>query len=329
MSTLTVLVTDTVFTDFEQERRILAGVDTDLKVLQCKSAAELIPHLDNVHGLLNTYLPGIDSDVFDAAPALKAVVRYGIGLDTIDIPAATQHGIMVANVPDYCIDEVADHALAHFLTLARKVSLADRNVKAGDWSLAYVKPLKPLQAMRAGIIGFGRIGRAIARRLTPFGIEVVFHDPALANAADGCRPVTFDQLLASSDAIFVQCPATEATRRLLDRKAFAAMHKQPLIINCARGEIIDTDALVEALRNGRVAGAGLDVLDDEDAVVQHPHPLKEFPNVILTPHSAWLSDAAVPTLQRRAAEEMASALTGRPPSSLVNPEALTKEKQPQ
>jgi D-3-phosphoglycerate dehydrogenase len=320
MERLKVLVTDYVFETFDTERRILATANVDLVVLQCKSAAELIPQVADADGLLNTYLPGIDDAVFAAAPRLRAVVRYGIGVDTIDLAAATRRGIMVANVPDYCIDEVADHALAHFLSLNRKLSISDRKVKAGQWSLAYVKPLKALRGMRVGILGFGRIGRAIAARLQPFGCEVVFHDPALPADSAGGKALDLDTLLASADAIIVQCPSTPATRGLLGREAFAKMRRQPLLINCARGEVVDTDALVEALRSGAVSGAGLDVLQDEAAVLKQPHPLREFDNVILTPHSAWVSTAAIPNLQRRAAEEMAIALKGQRPSSLLNPE---------
>jgi D-3-phosphoglycerate dehydrogenase len=325
MSTQTVLVTDYVFADFDQERKILAGIGVELKVAQCKSIVELKPLLRGVHGLLNTYLPGIGPEVFDAAPELKAVVRYGIGLDTIDIPAATHRGIMVANVPDYCINEVADHALAHFLALARKISLSDQKVKMGEWSLAYVKPMKALAGMCAGIIGFGRIGRAIATRLKAFGVKVVFHDPMIATETEGCQPVTFDTVLATCDAIFVQCPASKATRHLLNRSAFEKMRRQPLVINCARGEVVETDALVWALQNGQVSGAGLDVLEDE-SIIKTQHPLKECPNVTISPHSAWYSEAAIPALQRRAAEEMARALCGDRPSSLVNPEVMERRK---
>ncbi len=322
MAQLKVLVTDHVFETFDAEQRILGEVGAELEVLQCKSADELQPHLAGVHGLLNTYLPGIDAAVFDAAPDLKAVVRYGIGLDTIDIPAATARGIIVANVPDYCIDEVADHALAHFLNLARKISFANARVRAGEWSLSSVKPLKAVRTMRAGIIGFGRIGRAIAERLAPFGLEIVFCDPVLSGVIGGARRVCLEELWGTCDAIFVQCPATPETRHLLGREAFDQMQKRPLIINCARGEIVDTDALVWALENGKVSGAGLDLLEDEEAVVKHDHPLKSFESVVLTPHSAWFSNVAIPNLQRRAAEEMARALSGQRPTSLVNPEVL-------
>ncbi len=318
MSGYRVAVTDHVFENFDQEREILAAADAELVVHQCKTVEELIPKLAGVHGLLNTYLPGIGAAVFDAAPDLIAVVRYGIGTDTIDIPAATERGVAVANVPDYCIDEVADHALAHFLCLARKIAFSSARVKGGEWSLSYVKPLPPIRHMRAGIIGFGRIGRAIARRLAPFKPEIVFSDPFVSEETEGARPVELAELLATSDAIFVQCPATGNTRHLLGRNAFAKMAKKPLVINCARGEIVDTEALTEALREGAIAGAGLDLIEDEQAVVNQDHPLKHLDNVNLTPHSAWFSDAAIPVLQRRAAEEMAKILRGEKPTSPQN-----------
>ena len=322
MATFKVVVTDYVFESFEAEEEVLAAVDAELEVCQCESIEQLRPHLAGTHALLNTYLPGIGKDVFDNAPDLKAVVRYGIGTDTIDVPEATKHGIIVANVPDYCIEEVADHAMAHFLALSRKVVLSDRRVKAGEWSLSYVKPLKGIMDMTVGIIGFGRIGRAIAQRMKGFGPTTVFFDPYCEEDAEGCRRVELDELLADCDAITVQCPATEETHHLLDKDAFAKMTKKPIVINCARGAIVETDAVVWALENEKISGAGLDLLEDEDAVVQHDHPLKGFENVILTPHSAWYSEAAIRKLQRKGAEEVARVLKGERPLSLMNAEVL-------
>ncbi len=323
MSKYKVLVTDTVFESFDITRDVLAAVDAEFEVLQCKSAGELKPKLDGVHGLLNTYMPGIDNAVFQAAPNLKAVVRFGIGVDTIDIPAATERGILVANVPDYCIEEVSNHALAHFLTLARKLPESCRRTRTGEWSLGYVKPLKPLQSMRAGIVGFGRIGRAIADRLRPFVKEVVVFDPALETAPDGVTLLEFGDLVGCSDAIFVQCPANEHTHHLFNRAVFEQMQAQPILINCARGEIVDTEALIWALETGKVSAAGLDVLEDEAAVMaDEAHLLRRHENVLLTPHSAWFSDAALPALQRKGAEAMAAALIGQRPASLLNPEVL-------
>ena len=320
-----VVVTDYVFEAFDAEKEVLGAVGAELEVCQCKSVEELIPHLAGTHGLLNTYLPGMGKEVFDNAPDLKVIVRYGIGLDTIDVPEATKHGVIVANVPDYCIEEVSDHALAHFLALARKIPLSDRKAKSGEWSLAYVKPLKGITGMTAGIIGFGRIGRAIAHRLKAFGPDVVFFDPYVSDDTDGCRRVELNDLYATCDVIFVQCPSTEATHHLLNRDAFARMKKKPLVINCARGAIVDTDAVVWALETDKISGAGLDLLEDEDAVVKQDHPLRKLDSVILTPHSAWYSAAAIQKLQRKAAEEVARVLRGEKPNSFVNPEVLGKE----
>ncbi len=327
MSAYTVVVSDHVFENFTAEEQVLGAIGAELRVLQCRSAEELVEHMAGAHGLLNTYLPGMDARVFAAAPSLRAVVRYGIGLDTIDIAAATERGIVVANVPDYCIDEVADHALAHFMALARRLPRGDQRVRAGEWSLSYLKPMPAIRQMRLGIIGFGRIGQAIARRLAPLGAEVVFHDPVRGEPAAGAAPVTLDELYQTCDAIFVQCPSVPQTRHLLDEAAFAKMARRPLVINCARGEIVSTEALLAALEQGQISGAGLDLLEDYQTVVANDHPLKHRDDVILTPHSAWYSEAAIPSLQRRAAEEMARILQGQRPTALVNPE-VWERRQP-
>ena len=323
MATFKVLITDYVFEHFDAEKEVLSAVDAELDIHQATSADELVPHLPGVNAILNTYLPGMDDAIFSAAPDLKVIVRYGIGVDTIDVAAATARGVMVANVPDYCIDEVSDHALAHFLSLARKIPFSDRKVKGGEWSLAYLKPMKGITNMTCGVIGFGRIGRAIAARLKAFGPDVIFADPFGDGDVDGCRRVSLDELFAQSDAIFVQCPSSAETHHLIDRAAVDAMGKQPFIINCARGDVIDTDAIVYGLESGKLAGAGLDLLDDEDAVVKADHPLKGFDNAILTPHSAWYSSDALGKLQRMAAEEVARVLRGEKPKSLINPDVLT------
>ena len=322
MATFKVLITDYVFEHFDAEKEVLSAVDAELDIHQATSADELVPHLPGVNAILNTYLPGMDDAIFSAAPDLKVIVRYGIGVDTIDVAAATARGVMVANVPDYCIDEVSDHALAHFLSLARKIPFSDRKVKGGEWSLAYLKPMKGITNMTCGVIGFGRIGRAIAARLKAFGPDVIFADPFGDGDVDGCRRVSLDELFAQSDAIFVQCPSSAETHHLIDRAAVDAMGKQPFIINCARGDVIDTDAIVYGLESGKLAGAGLDLLDDEDAVVKADHPLKGFDNAILTPHSAWYSSDAIGKLQRMAAEEVARVLRGEKPKSLINPDVL-------
>jgi D-3-phosphoglycerate dehydrogenase len=319
-----VVVTDYVFESFDVEREALAAIDAELDVYQCKTPEELLPHLPGTDAILNTYMPGVGGEVFDAATELQVVVRYGIGVDTIDVPAATSRGIMVVNVPDYCVEEVADHALALFLALARKVCYSNVKVKGGEWSLSYVKPLKGLTGMKAGVIGFGRIGRAIAQRLKAFGISVCFSDPAVESDSAGCARVDLDELLGTADAVFVQCPAVEATYHLIDRAAIEKMQRQPILVNTARGAIVDTDAVAWGLEGGKLSGAGLDLLEDVESVVEGDHPLKSCPNAILTPHSAWYSGAAIGKLQSKAVAEVVRALKGERPLSLLNPEVLER-----
>jgi len=318
-----VVVTDYVFENFEQEEAVFAPLDVDLVIRQAKDAAELMDDVADADAILNCYLPGMNRELLQHGKKLKVVVRYGIGVDTINIPDCTELGIMVANVDDYCINEVADHAMALFLTLARKIASSGRRTRAGEWSLAYVKPLPAIREMTAGIIGFGRIGQAIAERLAPFGVKIIFADPGVDDGAGLAAKVEFDELLAQSDVIFVQCPSNEHTKRLINDESISQMTKAPLIINAARGAIVDTDALVRALASGKISGAGLDVLEDEKGVMaDENHPLRTMGNVVLTPHSAWVSNKALPELQRRAALQAAMVLRGERPTKLLNPEVL-------
>ncbi len=319
-----VVVTDYVFESFEIEEQLLAEVDASLELNQCKTQEEMIEAVKDADAVLNTYLPGLDGKVFSQAQKLKGVVRYGIGLDTINIEDATAAGIKVANVPDYCIEEVADHAMALFMCLARKVALSNNKVKSGQWSLSYVKPLKGIAKMTAGVIGFGRIGMAIAERLKPFGCNILFFDPCIENGAGLATKVSLDELCETSDAIFVQCPANKHTHHLLNAETFALMKNAPIIINAARGQIIDTDALVAALQSGKVSSAGLDVLEDEKQITESDNPLKTMDNVVLTPHSAWYSNDAIKKLQTKACQEVVRILKGENPINFANPEVLEK-----
>ncbi len=325
MSKLKVVVTDYVFENFNSEEKILGEIGAELRVFQCKNPQELKEKVKDADAILNTYLSPLDREIFKHAPDLKIIVRYGIGVDTINIKDATEFGIMVANVPDYCVEEVADHAMALFLALARKIVISDKNVKKGNWSLSYLKPLKGISEMTAGIVGFGRIGKAIAGRLTPFGLKILFFDPYLKESTiTGNKKVDFDTLVETADVIFIQCPATDSTYHLFNREVFSKMKKSPLVINTARGKILDTDSLIWALENGLISGAALDVIEDESRVQEKDFPLKSYDNVILTPHSAWYSENSIRKLQQKAAEEVVRGLTGKRPRSLINPEVLER-----
>jgi len=322
MSRFRVVITDYVFPNLDPEAEVFSGLDVDLVAGQSKSAADVLALVPGADALLNTYYGPIDGAIMDAMPTCRVIVRYGVGVDTIDIPAATARGIMVVNVPDYCIDEVSDHAVAMLLALVRKLPLGDRRVRAGDWAIAPLKPVTSLHGMSVGIVGMGRIGREIARKLAAFNPAISYFDPYAAGDPSLADYISMplDALLAGCDAILLQAPSTPETHHLLSDAAFAAMKRKPIVINCARGDLIDTDALVRALESGEVSAAGLDVIEGANPPVDHP--LFTFDSVLFTPHSAWLSEQALHNLQRFAALEVARVLGGDRPKSLLNPEVL-------
>jgi D-3-phosphoglycerate dehydrogenase / 2-oxoglutarate reductase len=321
MKRFKVVVTDYVFPTLDPERTILGEAGAELIAAQCKSPEEVIALARGADAMLNTYYKPVDGAVMDAMPGCRIIVRYGIGVDSIDLAAATQRNIAVANVPDYCIDEVSDHALAMALALLRKLAFSDRRLREGAWQLGPLKPLRRIRTLTFGIIGMGRIGRAIAAKAAAFGPAIVFHDPYFKGPlpVPGARAVSLDELYALADAVIVQAPATPQTHHLLADDAFARMQRCPVIVNCARGELIDTAALIRALDAGRVSGAGLDVIEGMPPLPADS-PLRRFDNVLLTPHSAWLSETALEDLQRLAALEVARALRGERPQALLNPE---------
>ncbi|MBI2841999.1 MAG: C-terminal binding protein [Armatimonadetes bacterium] len=324
MSKFRVAVTDYVFPNLEPEREILAEIGAEVVGCRDASREEVTELVRGADAVLNTYFKPIDADMLDAMPGCRIIVRYGIGVDTIDIPAATQRGIMVANVPDYCTDEVSDHAMALLLALLRRISQSDHNVRSGNWDLDALRPLRRISALTIGLIGMGRIGRAIASKVAAFGPQVIFYDPYCdADPLLTAKAVDLLELLRSSDAIIVQAPANQETMHLLNSAAFDAMERKPVIVNCARGELIDTNALIDALDRGQISGVGLDVIEGAPPVAEDS-PLLRYENVILTPHSAWFSGEALVSLQRLAAMEVARALQGERPVSLLNPEALNK-----
>ncbi len=242
-------------------------------------------------------------------PELRAVVRYGGGLDRIDLDAARELGVEVRNVRDFCTNEVADQTLALVMALSRRVVRYALETRAGGWGRVGDGPLLRLSGKRAGVIGFGAIGRAVARRLQGVGMDVVAHDPFVDEATArelGVTPAPLEELLSSSHVVCVNCPLTDATRGLIGAEQFALMRPDALIVNTARGGIIDEDALVAALREDRIAGAGLDVLEQEPPPADHP--LLAMGNVIITPHMAASSVEAMAELVVGVFRELGDAL---------------------
>lgn len=310
-----VYVTDHVYQNLEPARAILEPVGAQVIELKCTDSAQLKHLGQDADAILTTYLPNISGEVMDGMPKLKGIVRSGIGYDTIDLEAAKARGIQVANVPDYCLEEVSDQACALALSLARKITLSSQRIKSGDYSLNYVHPIRNLGKSVVTIFGYGRIGRLIAKKLSGFGCTLQFYDPFVGEDATA-RKVEMDAALESSDIIILQSPLTPETFHMLDDAAFSKMKRRPMIVNTARGELIDTAALERALKQGLISGAGLDVVEGYSSFGAD-YCLCKYENVILTPHSAWVSEDALVSLQKLAAEELRRIVLGQPVRSNV------------
>lgn len=314
-----VAVTDYTFPTLEIEEAILRPLGATIAAGQCKTVEALIPLVQNADVVITQFAP-VKAEVIAAMTKARAIVRYGIGVDNIDLDAARERRIPVCNVPDYCIDEVADHTLAFILAAARQVVPHTLHLRAGNWGLA--APLDQFWTLRdktVGIVGFGRIGREVAARLGPFKCRRLVFDPVIAAgaiAAAGCEPASLVDLLAASDIVTLHCPSTPNTRKMLDAAAISRMKRGSLVVNLARGDLIDTPALVAALESGHLGGAALDVCNPEPIPLDSP--LRSLPNVILAPHVASVSAKAVRTLRETTARIAGMALTGEPLPNIVN-----------
>ena len=317
-----VVITDHRFPNVDIQREVLSKVGAELIEGQAKTEEEIIAIAKDAHGILNARSK-ITAKVIDALTSCKVMVRYGVGVDTIDIAAATRKGIMVSNVLDYCVDEVSDHALALILALTRKVAFSAGRVRSGEWSVTNLRPLKRLSGQTLGVVGFGRIGRELARKAVPIGFNILVYDPYVkgeAVAQSGCRQVSFEELIKKSDVISLHSPLTPETKAMIGQKQIDMMKPHAYIVNVSRGALIDEAALAAAIEAGRIAGAGLDVMIDEPP--KSNNPLLKLEQVIVTSHTAFYSDEAIQELQKKAAEKVAAALSGHIPDPLVNPEVL-------
>jgi D-3-phosphoglycerate dehydrogenase / 2-oxoglutarate reductase len=318
-----VLVTDHVFADLDAETEILRKSGHELRFDgNIRSPDDVIAAAGEVDGILNCYAP-ISADVIRSLARCRVIARYGIGLDTIDIAEASARGIVVTNVPDYCIDEVSDHALALIMSLVRRIVVLDRSIREGVWDLAPARPVHRLRGQTLGLVGFGRIARRLAEKTAPIGFRVIAYDPFVAGDAireAGAEPGELHQLLAESDVISIHAPLTEDTRHLIGLDELRRMKQGAFLVNTSRGPLVDLDALRTVLGEGHLGGVGLDVLETEP-----PDPadfLLRHPAVVLTPHAAFYSEEATVEQQRKAAEQIVAALAGRTPEYAVNPEVL-------
>lgn len=308
MASYRVIVSDQVFPSVDLERRLLGEIGASLEVAN-GTLEDLRSKAADADAILNTYLP-IDAATVAALSRCKIVARYGIGVDNVDIAAATAAGITVTNVPDYSIQEVAAHALALILSLLRKVPQSDAKIRAGGWGLDGLRPMRRVSELTFGLVGYGRIARQLARSIEALGGSIVVHDPYVT-AAPGIPPLlTLDELLARSDVISVHAPLTPDTRGLIDAAAIARVRPSAVLVNTSRGPLVVLEAVTAALREGRLAGAGLDVFDKEPL---DPSRIQGVPNLIVTPHTGYYSEESIAESQRKAVTQVIKVLTGVQP----------------
>jgi D-3-phosphoglycerate dehydrogenase / 2-oxoglutarate reductase len=314
----TVAVTDHPFRDLDIERSLLQPQGYRVAEHQCSTADEVAQACVDAVGVLNAYAP-MPAEVIGRLERCRAIARYGVGVDTIDLGAATARGIIVSNVPDYCVEEVALHTIALLLAAHRRVVRGDRLVRTGRWEALAAGPVRRLEGQLLGLIGCGRIPRSVATKARALGLRVAAHDPYVADDAwpDGVeRYADLGELAAEADFLSVHVPLNDETRHLVDEPLLRSMRDHAVLVNTARGPLVDADALDRALADGWIGGAALDVLDSEP-----PPPdlaLLRHDELVVTAHQAFYSEEALRELQQKAAENLLDALAGRRPRYLVN-----------
>ena len=325
VSEFKVLITDYVWPTTEPEEAVLREeADAEAVVAPDGSEETLLSLVGDVDAIMTCFAQ-VTPNVLKAAPNCVAVGRFGVGVDNIAVDTATEMGMAVTYVPDYCVDEVSDHVMALLLAFNRRIVLFDNSVKNAGWgSVPLTMRMMRLRGKTLGVIGFGRIGQSVAQKALAFGFRVLAYDPYMTAeqcALRGARKVeNMDAVLRESDFVTLHSPLNEETRGLIGARELDVMKSDAFLINCARGLLIDESALYDALTGGGIAGAGLDVMEDN-----HPpsdHPLLGLDNIIITPHVAFFSQEATLELEQRAAREVAYVLTGRMPDNLVNPAVL-------
>ena len=320
----TILVADFDFGDVDIERAIVEGAGFRLAAAQCKSEDDVIAYGRDADGVLTQYAT-VGARAIEAFTRCRVIARYGTGVDIVDVDAATRKGIQVSNAPnDWCADEVADHAVALWLSAARGICSYDQATRGGEWRWQSAAPLHRIRGQVLGLLGFGAIAQMIAERAQGFDVERWAHDPYKDDAeleAKGVRPVSFDQLVEGSDFLIIQAPLTSSTRHLFDRDVLQRMKRTALLINTARGPIVEDDALDQALSEGWIAGAALDDIEEEPAKVKDwrpTHPLFRQSRAIITPHAAYYSETSIAAVRTIAATKAVRVLSGLPPRSPVN-----------
>lgn len=322
-----VVAVDAEYPSFEQEERILSKIGARLIAAQARSEDEVIAAAWDADAILVDYSP-ITRNVIAALERCRVIGKYSVGVDSIDLGAATEKGIIVANVPDYCIDEVSDHALLLLLASARKLHIVASAVKDGtsSWEFTPLRPIYRVRGRTLGLIGFGRIGRALAKKAQALGLSIIAYDEyvgASAFQSAGVRQVSLPELLTTADLISVHAPLTEETRGMIGAQEFSLMKETVILVNTSRGGVIDQAALRQVIEQRRIAGVGLDVLETEPPRSVDMEWMQSD-LVTVTPHMGWYSEEALRDIKRKAATAVADALSGQRPASVVNPEVYNQ-----
>ena len=313
-----VAVTDSVFPNLDPARKVLAEIGAELQLAKEPTEAAILDVAREADALLATFAP-VTAAIIRQMNRCRIISRFGIGVDNVDVAAATTAGIVVTRVPDYCLDEVSDHTLALLLALVRKIPSSNAATRAGRWDAKAVVPIHRLRGTVLGLVAFGQIAQLVAPKAQAFGIRVVTYDPYVSKeitARAGVQEVDFDELLKISDYISIHTPLVAATHHLFNAEAFRRMKPSAYLINTARGPIVDEAALAGALDQKHLAGAALDVTEHEPP--PSSSPLFGRDNVIITPHTGYYSEESVVDVQTKAAEEVVRVLSGRPPRNPVN-----------
>ena len=315
-----IAVTDWTFADLQLEEKIASDAGFVLVARQCRSSEELVALCAEADAVI-TQFAKVDASVIDAMSKARVIVRYGIGVDNVDLEAARRRNIPVCNIPEYCVAEVADHTLAFILAMVRQVVPNTVHIRAGGWGMA--TPLASMAAMKdltVGIIGFGRIGREVVRRLSPFNCRILVFDPVATKesiTSAGAVPAgSLEELLRASDIVSPHCPSLPSTKGMFNASSIASMKDGAVFINVGRGDLADSAALVDALQSGKLRGAALDVFDPEP--IPADHPIRKMPNVILAAHIASASPSSFRTLRETAARLAVMAVRGEKLHSVVN-----------
>jgi len=315
-----VMITDCKFDNFDYEKKIFQGINAKLIIAQCKTEDKIILLAPkDLDGLLVQYAP-ISRKVIEFLPQLKVIGCYGIGVNMVNLKAATEHGICVVNVPDYCIEEVSNHTFALLMALQRKVVSFNEMVKKKySWEINTLKPIYCLRGKILGIIGFGKIPQNLVKKASGFGLNMLVFDPLIDTNLGkeySIKIVELQELLKKSDYISIHAPLNKNTKHMISYNEFNLMKETAFIINTARGSVIDENALIDALINKKIAGAALDVVETEP--IDKNNPLLKMDNVIITPHVAFYSENSLKELQFKTTQNVVDVLLGKKPNNQVN-----------